>query len=73
MDVDPVAHAEAYPKLQQAALSGRSVALNIHVECTNFTSIKSTVKNLDTMLSTGGVDGILMDLGMSSMQVQSCW
>ncbi|CAM6100597.1 unnamed protein product [Calypogeia fissa] len=72
MDVDPVAHAEAHPRLQHAAashaLSDSDSEVKILLKRSNFTNIKSIISE-DPMLTIGGVDGILMDLGMSSMQV----
>ncbi|KAG6545612.1 hypothetical protein Mapa_012966 [Marchantia paleacea] len=70
-DVDPVAHAEAEPRLQQviSSRSSPSSDLNLHLIRTNFRNIKTALRELDPKLADGGVDGILMDLGMSSMQV----
>lgn len=41
----------------------------LHLICTNFRNIKKAVQDVDLKLEYQGVDGILMDLGMSSMQV----
>ena len=48
------------------ARAGSSTAYT-HVR--NFKYIKSVLGGIDENLLEGGVDGILMDLGMSSMQV----
>lgn len=64
LDVDPVAHKEATPRLQ-----ARPSSLKLHLVRTNFQNIRKAVANIDMKLAREGVDGILMDLGMSSMQV----
>ncbi|KAL2651618.1 hypothetical protein R1flu_019746 [Riccia fluitans] len=71
LDVDPTAHAEAQPRLQQMvkALSFSSSSPKLHFIRTNFRNIKTALRDLSPDLLDRGVDGILMDLGMSSMQV----
>lgn len=64
-DVDPVAHSEAKPRLQAMASSD----VQLHLVLTNFRNIKKAVNGADAKLVHEGVNGILMDLGMSSMQV----
>ncbi|KAG0558702.1 hypothetical protein KC19_10G047900 [Ceratodon purpureus] len=65
LDVDPVAHGEARPRLQRKASSD----VQLHLVLTNFRNIKKAVTDVDAKLADEGVNGILMDLGMSSMQV----
>lgn len=65
-DVDPVAHSEAKPRLQAMASSD----VQLHLVLTNFRNIKKAVNGADAKLVHEGVNGILMDLGMSSMQVR---
>lgn len=63
--MDPVAHGEAKPRLQQWVSSN----VQLHLVLTNFRNIKKAVTDVDSKLAGEGVNGILMDLGMSSMQV----
>ncbi|RDX62817.1 rsmH, partial [Mucuna pruriens] len=63
MDVDCVAHHIARPRLH-AVLSGGVNALTV---LRNFRHVKSVLTQFPQLQF--GVDGILMDLGMSSMQV----
>ncbi|KAL3700326.1 hypothetical protein R1sor_018348 [Riccia sorocarpa] len=71
LDVDPKAHAEAQPRLQSlvTARSPSSSSVKLHFIRTNFRNIKTALRDLNPELLYGGVHGILMDLGMSSMQV----
>lgn len=72
LDVDLTAHSEAAPKLQDA-IEHRNINfsspsdLKLHVLEANFRNVKSALHGLG--LADRGVDGILMDLGMSSMQL----
>lgn len=72
MDVDPVAHEKARAQID-AILNGDSCLptsdLKTHTVLKNFRCIKSVLNEVDKKLLDTGVDGILMDLGMSSMQV----
>lgn len=72
MDVDPVAHAKARAHIDALLQSTRS-SLKPHLLFKNFKYIKSVVGEIDDdcKLLSSGVDGILMDLGMSSMQVNN--
>ena len=63
--MDPAAHGEARPRLQQWASSN----VDLHLVLTNFRNIRKAVTDVDARLAGEGVNGILMDLGMSSMQV----
>eukprot|EP00898_Chlorokybus_atmophyticus_P007468 jgi/Chlat1/7722/Chrsp66S07193 len=68
LDVDPVAHELATQKLKAAA-AGRQ--LSVHLVRTNFRHLKQTLAKLPPTIAANGVDGILLDLGMSSMQVNT--
>ncbi|KAL4603221.1 hypothetical protein ACB092_10G109700 [Castanea dentata] len=72
MDVDPVAYEKARARID-AILNGDSCHptsdLKTHTVLKNFRHIKSVLSEVDEKLLDAGVDGILMDLGMSSMQV----
>lgn len=67
MDVDSVAHDIAKPRLD-AVLSGDGI--NAFTILRNFRDIKYVLSETGEQ-DLVGVDGILMDLGMSSMQVHS--
>lgn len=67
MDVDPIAHEKAQARIR--SLCGDSSHLKAHTFMRNFKNIKSVLREVDEELLSSGVDGILMDLGMSSMQV----
>ena len=43
--------------------------LKAHVLLKNFKQVRKVIGEVEDTLLTSGVDGILMDLGMSSMQV----
>lgn len=72
MDVDPVAHEKARTRID-LVLHGRSCdstsELKAYTLLKNFKDIKSALGEADEKLLVSGIDGILMDLGMSSMQV----
>ncbi|ESW33261.2 hypothetical protein PHAVU_001G057500 [Phaseolus vulgaris] len=65
MDVDSVAHDIAQPRLD-AVLSSDVKAFTV---LRNFRDVKSVLREFTDL--NMGVDGILMDLGMSSMQVDN--
>lgn len=75
LDFDPVAHEKAKAKIAsiQNAKSNDPTSSNLktHTFLRNFKNIKSTLSEVDEKLLTSGIDGILMDLGMSSMQVNN--
>ncbi|KAK3026266.1 hypothetical protein RJ639_040478 [Escallonia herrerae] len=74
LDVDPVAHEKARARIN-VILQGCSCDLpsnlKVHTLLKNFKDIKPALCEVDEKLLVPGVDGILMDLGMSSMQVNS--
>ncbi|KAF2291376.1 hypothetical protein GH714_023398 [Hevea brasiliensis] len=69
MDVDPVAHAKARAHID--ALLHSHFHLKANTFLRNFKHIKSLLAEADPSLLHSGVDAILMDLGMSSMQVNN--
>ncbi|KAJ4844657.1 hypothetical protein Tsubulata_044133 [Turnera subulata] len=71
MDVDPVAHAKAGPRLDDAISCANNPNLRAHLVLKNFRHLSSSIHDLHPGLSHSGVDAILMDLGMSSMQVNN--
>ncbi|CAN1268756.1 Ribosomal RNA small subunit methyltransferase H [Linum perenne] len=71
MDVDPEAHAKARAHIGALLLSDSHPHLKAHTLVTNFKRIKSVIGEADGNLLESGVDAILMDLGMSSMQVNN--
>ncbi|KAL6556517.1 hypothetical protein OROGR_005805 [Orobanche gracilis] len=74
LDVDPVAHQIAETRINDVMRKDYDCStahLQIHTHLKNFKSIKTVVKDVDEDLLTRGVQGILMDLGMSSMQVNN--
>lgn len=70
LDIDPIAHNRANARIEAllAADAARS-GLKAYTHIRNFKYIKSVLSGIDESLLNDGVDGILMDLGMSSMQV----
>ncbi|XP_044477526.1 ribosomal RNA small subunit methyltransferase H-like isoform X1 [Mangifera indica] len=69
MDVDPLAHEKARAHIN--SLLDAHSDLKAHIFLKNFRHIKSVLSEVDVNLANSGVDGILMDLGMSSMQVNN--
>ncbi|XP_060185949.1 uncharacterized protein LOC132615368 [Lycium barbarum] len=72
LDVDPIAHQMAQSQLksilERDSLDTAS-ALKVHTFLKNFKDVKSVLGEVADDLLACGVNGILMDLGMSSMQV----
>ncbi|KAJ1399259.1 S-adenosyl-L-methionine-dependent methyltransferase, MraW, recognition domain superfamily [Sesbania bispinosa] len=69
MDVDPVARDMAQTRLN-SVLNGSESNVKVFTVLRNFRHIKSVlIKTGEEHLGAAAVDGILMDLGMSSMQV----
>ncbi|XP_028779364.1 uncharacterized protein LOC114735777 [Neltuma alba] len=76
MDVDPVAHEKAQKRINSVlhsdSDSGKSAFdLKVYHSLKNFRHIKSALSETGEERLDRGVDGILMDLGMSSMQVDN--
>ncbi|KAK4784130.1 hypothetical protein SAY86_018498 [Trapa natans] len=74
LDMDPVAHEMAHTRigaLLNGSFSNTSSDLRIHFHLKNFKFIKSVLSEVDERFIHKGADGILMDLGMSSMQVNN--
>lgn len=72
LDIDPVAHEKARARINVILhdnSSDSSSNMKAHILLKNFKDIKSALVEIDDKLLQSGVDGILMDLGMSSMQV----
>ncbi|XP_010555458.1 PREDICTED: uncharacterized protein LOC104824957 [Tarenaya hassleriana] len=67
MDVDPVAHKLAHVHLHSVL----HPSLKSSIVRKNFKCIRSVIADTDPEMLDIGVDGILMDLGMSSMQVNN--
>ncbi|KAM5566223.1 ribosomal RNA small subunit methyltransferase H [Rosa sericea] len=68
LDVDPVALDKARARIN-SVLNDPSSTLKAYTFLENFRYIKSLLTDVDETLLDTGIDGILMDLGMSSMQV----
>ncbi|PIA36990.1 hypothetical protein AQUCO_03100022v1 [Aquilegia coerulea] len=74
LDVDPVAHEKAQPYLNNFVnknSGGTTSDFTMHTFQKNFKDLKSILNEVDEKLLIHGVDGILMDLGVSSMQVSN--
>lgn len=72
MDVDPVAHEKARARIDEIlhAKSCSSAPIpKTHIAVENFMNVRSVLSEVDKNIKVSGIDGILMDLGMSSMQV----
>ena len=71
MDIDPLAREKAVARINALLQSdsGSPTELKTFTFLKNFRYIKSVLSEVDENLLDSGVDGILMDLGMSSMQV----
>lgn len=63
------ARAQIYSLLHADSCCSSTSDLKVHTFVKNFRYIKSALSEVDEELPRNGVDGILMDLGMSSMQV----
>ncbi|KAL2896679.1 Ribosomal RNA small subunit methyltransferase H [Bienertia sinuspersici] len=72
LDVDPMAHEKAQSRIGdmlKSIPSCSNVNMKPHILLRNFKEIKQVIGQVEEKLLLSGVDGILMDLGMSSMQV----
>ncbi|KAK6911220.1 Ribosomal RNA small subunit methyltransferase H [Dillenia turbinata] len=74
LDVDPIAHEKAQVRIN-SFLHGeschRTYDLKMYTLLKNFKDFRSVLEEVDERSLTPGVNGILMDLGMSSMQVNN--
>lgn len=72
LDVDPRAHAEARQKIDKLVPGGNrdSQSLSLHLVKSNFEDVHAVLKSLDGDAAKEGIDGMLLDLGVSSMQVR---
>lgn len=68
LDVDPVALDKARARIN-SVLNSPNSTLKAYTFLENFRCLKSLLSDVDETLLDTGLDGILMDLGMSSMQV----
>lgn len=68
MDVDPIALDKAQDRI--SALFSEDSDMKAYIVMKNFKYMKSLLADSDEKPLDLGVDGILMDLGMSSMQVR---
>lgn len=73
MDVDPLALEKARARIDSLVCSDSCspTDLKTYSVLRNFRHIKSVLNEVDENLLDSGVDGMLMDLGMSSMQVDN--
>lgn len=74
LDVDPTAHEIAKSRLEgilHRDLCDGTSDLQVHTFVKNYKNIKSVLSDFEGKLLGPGVKGILMDLGMSSMQVNN--
>lgn len=72
LDVDPVAFDQGQALINTMLHSnscGSTSELKAHTFLKNYRDIKHVLREVDKTLLTPNADGILMDLGMSSMQV----
>lgn len=69
LDVDPVALEKARARINSVLHNPTSSTLKASTFLENFRYVKSLLCDVDETLLDTGIDGILMDLGMSSMQV----
>ncbi|GLU01096.1 hypothetical protein SLE2022_184210 [Rubroshorea leprosula] len=71
MDVDPLAYDVACSRIHALSISHARSDLKVCTFLKNFKHIKSVLSEVDQSILNSGVDGMLMDLGMSSMQVNN--
>ncbi|CAN6681840.1 unnamed protein product [Malus baccata var. baccata] len=69
LDVDPVALEKARARINSVLHDPNPSSLKAYTFLENFRYVKSLLCDVDETLVETGIDGILMDLGMSSMQV----
>lgn len=69
MDVDPAARDMAQTRIN-SVLHGSESSVEVFTVLRNFRHIKSALRETGVEhFGAAGIDGVLMDLGMSSMQV----
>ncbi|RXI09974.1 hypothetical protein DVH24_021740 [Malus domestica] len=69
LDVDPTALEKARARINSVLHDPTSSSLKAYTFLENFRYVKSLLCDVDETLVETGIDGMLMDLGMSSMQV----
>lgn len=71
MDVDPVARDLALPRINSVLRGDSESGVKVFTVLRNFRHIKSVLRETgeENLGAAAAIDGILMDLGMSSMQV----
>ncbi|KAL8171055.1 hypothetical protein V2J09_022859 [Rumex salicifolius] len=72
LDLDPKAHEKARSRINSLLNTDHIDSrpdFKVHMFLKNFREIKQAICEVDQKFLASGVDGILMDLGMSSMQV----
>ncbi|XP_073119462.1 uncharacterized protein [Henckelia pumila] len=74
LDVDPVAHEIAQNQINMVSHKGSGDSLSslqVYTFLKNFKNIKAVLQEVGGKHSDPGIQGVLMDLGMSSMQVNN--
>ncbi|KAJ6836077.1 putative ribosomal RNA small subunit methyltransferase H [Iris pallida] len=69
LDVDPAALASGTARVEALLRESGAAGPRAYTHLRNFKYVKSVLGGVEEGLAGDGVDGILMDLGMSSMQV----
>lgn len=68
LDIDPAAHEKGKARIE-SVIKDSEPGLKAYTHLRNFKYIRSVLAGIDDNLLSEGVDGVLMDLGLSSMQV----
>ncbi|KAK8954283.1 hypothetical protein KSP39_PZI002528 [Platanthera zijinensis] len=69
LDMDPLAHDRAHTRIEALLRDGCRKELKAYTHVKNFKYIKTVLGSIDENILRKGVDGIFMDLGISSMQI----
>ncbi|KAG0467001.1 hypothetical protein HPP92_018581 [Vanilla planifolia] len=69
LDVDPLALDKSRARIEALLSDGSRDELRAYTHVRNFKYIKAVLDGIDENLLSEGVDGIFLDLGLSSMQV----
>lgn len=69
LDMDTIAIDKARARIEALLRDGFRKNLKAYTHVRNFKYIKTVLDGVDANLLSEGVDGIFMDLGISSMQV----